>query len=212
MSKLLGVLRAIVQDELKSLRLGDLGVVTAIAPHTDSGDDNNHQCDVRLREGELELSKVPIATPHAGMVSAPRVGDLVLLSYLGGDPTRPVVIGRFYSDDLRSPVHKEKEWRVESPPGGETSIAISDDGEVIITAGKNILTVKKDGEITLAGEDALKIEVKGNVELKCQDATIDASGNVDLGKNGSGVITEQSHKCYFTGAPLVGSGTVKAKG
>ena len=28
----------------------------------------------------------------------------------------------------------------------------------------------------------------------------------------SGVITDKTHKCYFTGAPLVGSTTVKAKG
>ena len=38
-----------------------------------------------------------------------------------------------------------------------------------------------------------------------------ASGNVDLGKDGAGVITEKSHKCYFTGKALVPSGTVKAK-
>ena len=40
---------------------------------------------MKLREGELELRKVPIATPHVGMVSAPAVGDLVMLTYVGGE-------------------------------------------------------------------------------------------------------------------------------
>lgn len=211
MSDLIPILRAIVRDELRSLRLGDLAVVTAVAPHAGSGDDNNHQCDVKLREGTLELKKVPIATPHVGMVSPPRVGDLVLLSYLGGDPDRPVVVGRLYSDQVRPPVHQEDEWRVESPPGG-TSIAIDQAGSVVVTAGKTILTVKKDGDLELAGNGELKLDVKGNVAVTCQDCKIDASGNVDVGSGGAGVITQDTHKCYFTGAPLVGSKTVKAKG
>jgi hypothetical protein len=42
---------------------------------------------VQLREGGLELRKVPIATPHVGMASAPQVGDLVLLNYVGATRT-----------------------------------------------------------------------------------------------------------------------------
>lgn len=211
MSELMNVLRAIVRDELKSLRLGDVAVVTAVAPHADAGDANNHQCDVKLREGTLELQRVPIATPHVGMVSPPRVGDLVLLSYVGGDPSRPIVVGRLYSDAARPPVHKEDEWRVESPPGG-TSLALDAQGSAVITAGKTVLTLKKDGSVELACEQDLKLEVKGNVALKCTDCKVDASGNVELGSGGAGVITEASHKCYLTGAPLVGSKSVKAKG
>lgn len=212
MSELMTLLRAIVRDELKSLRLGDVAVVTAVAPHADAGDANNHQCDVRLREGTLELKKVPIATPHVGMVSPPRVGELVLLSYVGGDPARPIVVGRLYSDEARPPVHKEDEWKVEAPPGGTTSIALDAEGSAIVTAGKTLLTLKKDGSVELTSNEDLKLEVKGNVELKCQDCKLDASGNIDLGSGGAGVITEATHKCYITGAPLVGSKSVKAKG
>lgn len=211
MSDLVSILRAIVRDELKSLRLGDVAVVTAIAPHAGDGDANNHQCDVKLREGALEMKKVPIATPHVGMVSPPGVGDLVLLSYVGGDANRPVVVGRLYSDGARPPIHEAGEWRVESPPGG-TSLAIDKDGSVVVTAGKTVLTLEKDGAVSVLGETDFNLEVKGNVSLKCADCTVDASGNVELGSGGAGVITQQSHKCFFTGAPLVGSQTVKAKG
>ncbi len=205
-------IRAIVRDELAALRLPDLALVTSVFAHAGDGDGHNHECNVQLREGSLELRKVPIATPHVGMVSAPAVGDLVLLAYVAGDPNRPVVIGRMYSEKANPPKHDEKEWRVESPLAGTSSIAIDKDGSVVVTAGKTVVTVKKDGALEVAGEAELKIEVKGKVQLKCTDCKIDASGNIDLGDGGAGVITEASHKCYFTGKALVPSKTVKAKG
>jgi hypothetical protein len=211
MSDLIHILRAVIRDELKTLRLGDIGVVTAAMPHAD-GDTHNYECNVKLRELDLELRNVPIATPHIGMASAPRENDLVFVSYVGGDPNRPVVVGRLYSDKASPPIHAEKEWRVESPLAGETSLAIDKDGSVVIKAGDNLITIKKSDTIEITAAADLKIEVKGNVDLKCTDCKIDASGNVDLGTGGGGVITDKTHKCYFTGAPLVGSATVKAKG
>lgn len=209
---IVNIIRAIVQDELKSLKLGDIAVVTSSFPHAGEDDGNNYECNVKLREGELELRKVPMAVSHIGMVSAPRVGDLVLVSYVGGDPNRPIVVGRLYSDEANPPVHEDNEWRVESPYQGETSIAIDKEESVVITVGKNSITIKKDDVIEIIAETDMSLDVKGNVEIKCVDCKIDASGKIDLGSGGSGVITEQSHKCYFTGAPLVGSASVKAKG
>lgn len=211
MSDLVHILRAIVQSELKTLRLGDIAVVTATLPHAD-GDAHNYECNVRLREVDLELRNVPIATPHVGMVSAPREGDLVLVSYVGADPDRPIIVGRLYSDKTNPPVHAADEWRVESPPGGRTSLAIDKDQSIVITAGKNVVTIKQDAAIEISGEAELTLAVKGDVKLKCANATIDASGNIDLGAGGAGVVTTQSHKCYFTGAALIGSASVKAKG
>lgn len=212
MSDAAAAIRAIVRDELAALRLPDLAVVTSVFAHSGDDDGHNHECNVQLREGSLELRKVPIATPHVGMVSAPQVGDLVLLAYVGGDPNRAVVVGRLYSEKANPPRHEENEWRVESPLAGASSIAIDKDESVVVTAGKTIVTVRKDGAVEVAGEADLKIEVKGKVELKCTDCKIDASGNIDLGDGGAGVITEASHKCYFTGKALVPSRTVKAKG
>lgn len=205
-------IRTIVRDELAALRWPDLALVTSVFAHTGDDDGHNHECNLQLREGSLELRKVPIATPHIGMVSAPAVGDLVLLAYVGGDANRPVVIGRMYSEKANPPRHDEKEWRVESPLAGASSIAIDKDESVVVTAGKTVVTVRKDGAVEVAGEADLKIEVKGKVEIKCTDCKIDASGQIDLGDGGAGVITEASHKCYFTGKALVPSKTVKAKG
>ena len=38
MSELIPLLRAIIQDELRALRLGDVGVVSKNEPHTGDGD------------------------------------------------------------------------------------------------------------------------------------------------------------------------------
>ena len=115
MSDIVSIIQAIVRDELKSLRLGDLAVVTSVFPHAEDSDGHNYECNVKLREGNLELRRVPIATPHIGMASAPRVGDLVLISYVRGDPNRPIVQGRLYSDEANPPLHEENEWRIEAP-------------------------------------------------------------------------------------------------
>jgi uncharacterized protein involved in type VI secretion and phage assembly len=155
---------------------------------------------------------VPIATPHVGMASAPQAGDLVFLTYVGGDPSRPIVLGRLYSEKFSPPIHEAGELHIASKPEGKASIVIDKDESVVVTAGETTITIKKDDSISIKGKKDLTIEVDGNVELTCKDCKIDASGNIDLGSGGGGVITTQSHKCYFTGAALVGSETVKAKG
>lgn len=211
MSDLIDTLRGIIRDELRALALGDLGVVTSVFPHAE-GDEHNHECNLTLRESALELRKVPIVTPHVGMVSAPRVGDLVLVSYVGGDANRPVVVGRLYSDEANPPEHAEGELVIAAPLGGETSVRIDAEESVIVSAGQNVVTIRKDGDIEVHAEGELRIDITGNVALTCGDCTIDASGEINLGAGGDPIITEGSHKCYYSGAPLVGTPTVKAKG
>ncbi len=211
MSDIVTIIRAIVRDELKALRLGDIGVVTSAFPHA-GGDAHNYECNVRLRELDLELRRVPIATPHVGMVSAPQVGDLVLISYVQADPNRPIVVGRLYSDEQNPPEHKAAGWRVESPLGGKSSLAIEEDESIAVTAGDTTITLKPDDSVEIRSPKNLDVTVDGDVALTCKACTIDASGDIELGKGGAGVITTQSHKCFYTGAPLVGSLTVKAKG
>lgn len=219
MSALIEILRALVRDELRALRLGDVAKVTSVFPHAD-GDEHNFECSVKLRESDLELRKVPMCAPHLGMASAPKVGDLVLLTYVGGDPNRPIVVGRLYSDKVNPPVHEEDEWWLKVPWDGETSFSLRKDGAVVVETGKTKVSVLKDGNVEVEGEADLTLTLKGNatvkadgnVEITCADATVKASGNIKLGDSGGGVITTESHKCYVTGAPLVGSKTVTAKG
>ncbi len=236
MSDMIEIIQKIVRHELGKIRLGELGVVTSIFPHSGDSDKDNYECNVKLKDSGLELRKVPIATNHIGTAAIPNVDDLVLVSFVGGDVNRPIVIGRLYNDKDRPPVNNEKEYILESPYKGSTSFKIDKDESMILSAGETTVTLKKDGDllvnskakatITVEGDTAL--ECKGNVALKadsnidikassdasieCVNCKIKASGNIDLGEGGGGVVTNMTHKCFITGAPPIGSTTVKAKG
>ncbi|WP_428265609.1 phage baseplate assembly protein V [Haliangium sp.] len=236
MDTIIQVIREIVRDELRALHIGEVGTVTSVFPIADSAGTDNYACSVKLRERDVELQKVPIATPHVGVVSCPQVDDLVLLTFIGGDANAPVVIGRLHSESVRPPIHEDGDLVLESPLEGETRLTFQADGKVVLVAGDaemvfdpeegNItvsgaaIEVTASGEVKLTGESDLtvaisgdaKITVDGDTELDTNNCTVKASGDILLGEGGSPVITEASHKCYFTGAPLVGSLTVKAKG
>jgi phage baseplate assembly protein gpV len=236
MSELVEIIQKIVQHELSKIRIGELGVVTSIFPHADEGDKDNYECNVKLKNSDLELRKVPIATNHIGTAAVPNVDDLVLVSFVGGDINQPIIIGRLYNDQDRPPVNNEKEYILEAPYKGAASFKIDKDESIILSAGETTVTLKKDGDllvnskakanITVEGDAAMeckgnisvkskkniKITAKSDAEIQCANCKIKASGNIDLGESGGAVVTDMTHKCFITGAPPIGSTTVKAKG
>ncbi len=235
MADMIEIIQKIVQHELSKVRLGELGVVTSIFPHAGEGDKDNYECNVKLKNSGLELRKVAIATNHIGTVAVPNIGDLVLLSFVNGDVNQAIVIGRLYNDADRPPVNNEKEYILEAPYKGSTSVKIDGEQSIILSAGETTVTLKKDGDVavnakanaTIKVEGDTTLESKGNVTVKgdsniqvtaksdatveCVNCKIKASGNIDLGEGGGGVVTNMTHKCFLTGAPPVGSTTVKAK-
>lgn len=235
MSEMVDVIKKIVQHELSKVRIGDLGIVTSIFSHSDNGDKDNYECNVKLKNSDLELRKVPIATNHIGTVAIPNVNDLVMITFVAGDVNQPIVIGRLYNDEDRPPVNKEKEYILEAPFRGTTRFKIDENEDIILTAGETTLTLKKDGDLLINSKANAKITVEGDANLECQgnitiksdkninitaqsDTTIEcanckvkASGNIDLGEGGGGVVTNMTHKCFITGAPPIGSTTVKSK-
>jgi phage baseplate assembly protein gpV len=108
MSTIVDTLQEIVRHELRNVRVSEVGVVEAVHPHTDSGDDDNYGCDVRLRAG-LRLKRVPVATTRIGTADIPNVGDLVLLTFDRGDVNAPIIIARLYNDIDRAPLNTTDE-------------------------------------------------------------------------------------------------------
>jgi hypothetical protein len=183
-----------------------------LVPHAD-GDTHNYECNVKLREQEVELRKVPIATPHIGMVSAPREGDLVSSPTSAATPTARSSSAASTATSNNPPIHAADEWRVESPLKGEASLAIDKDQSIVITAGKNIITIKKDDSVEISGEADLKIEVKGDVNIKCTNAKIDASPATSTSAPAAAASSPPRRTSATSPAPpLIGSITVKAKG
>lgn len=221
MGTIVDTIQAIIRQEMARVRVADLGVVEAVRSHASDGDKDNYGCDVRLKNSNLLLKRVPIATQHIGSVAAPTVGDLVLLTYDKGDVNQPVVIGRLYSDSARPPMNETGEILTRLPLGedddhtlysrlrnvdGEREAKLemapkvtvmANDGSIQATAGKNEVLIDQPGgsggTITVsAGRSTITMNQDG-------DITVEAAGNLTL--KATGDLT-------LEGASV----TVKAKG
>jgi type VI secretion system secreted protein VgrG len=45
----------------------------------------------------------PFARSNYGLVNVPRIGDEVIVSFLEGDPDRPLIVGRVYNSETMPP-------------------------------------------------------------------------------------------------------------
>ncbi len=193
MMDIVEAVRGITQEELSNFWMPQLGVVTSIYPHQDESDKDNYECDVRLKNPDLEIRRAQIATQVIGFVGPPNVGDLVLVVFANGDINYPIVVGRLYNDEDRPPASEAEEVVYVSPqeensdvrriylefPSG-TTLAISDE-EANLTSGETKIRVKKDGDV--------EIKSKGNVSIAADgDASLKSSGNMSI--SGSDVKIE----------------------
>jgi uncharacterized protein involved in type VI secretion and phage assembly len=178
-------MKIVAQRELHKLRLPTLGVVTSIFPHSSAGDKDNYECNVRMKNTELELRKVPIATQCIGLAGIPRVGDLVIIVFINGDINAPIVVGRLYNDEDRPPLNMAEEIvyvpryeanakvrRIYLEFPQKMIFRITDD-EVDIKAGETKVIITRDGDVV--------IESKANVNVVADgDATLKSKGKMTI--------------------------------
>ncbi|AKT38206.1 type VI secretion system tip protein TssI/VgrG [Chondromyces crocatus] len=103
----------------------------------------------------------PWAGAGYGAMNLPRVGHEVLVDFLGGDPDRPVIVGRVYTNLQKVPYklpenRTQSGWKSESYPGGGGSNEIRFEDargreEVYIQAEKDLKLLVKDSEETTIG-------------------------------------------------------------
>lgn len=182
-------IREIAAAEVKRLHVSELGVVTSVFPHSDSSDSDNYECNVKLRDRSVELRKVPVATQHIGLVNIPHVGDLVLVTFIGGDINAPIVIGRLYNDADRPPVSAMEQIIYKPPydenqnlerlhiefPSGMTLIA--SDEKVTINAGKTLLVINKDGDVQVQSGAKVSIDSSGDMTIQSSSGDLSISAN-----------------------------------
>src|SRR5690349_16515892 len=65
----------------------------------------------------------PWAGRGFGMINLPRIGQEVLVDFLGGDPDRPIIVGRVFTNLQKVPYalpanKTQSGWKSESSPGG----------------------------------------------------------------------------------------------
>ena len=188
MDSIIGVMKQVAEREVEKIYTTELGVVSAVFPHAADSDKDNYQCSVKLKNKlqsdgkELELRKVPVATPHIGMANIPNIGDLVLVSFIGGNLNAPVIIGRLYNDEDQPPVNNEKEVLIQHNLEKGGLLKIDKDGVMTLESQQNdsVITVK-DNEVTVeTGKGKVSVKITSN------GITIDAANNpIDLKSTGN---------------------------
>ena len=217
--KAVEVIKKIAEDEAKKLNIVEMGIVTSIFPHSDASDKDNYECNVKFKNRDLELRKVPIATQHIGFAYVPNVGDMVLLAFINGNINAPVVIGRLYNDENTPPVNEAGEIIFESPDPEKSGLrrlymkfpsgivlTITDD-ELKAEVGKSVVTIKTDGDVTIESNAKFDIKAKGNttvtsdgdLSLSGQNIKIESKQGLDL-KAGTKAKVEASATLDLKGA------------
>ena len=146
----------------------------------------------------------PIAGKGAGMFVMPETGDEVLVIFMDGDPSRPVVVGSVYRgaaagkpktwDDVDNVAKNTKKiWHTRSghkivfdddPDGSKP------DGTILIITGDGKNEIKLTGK---GGTEKIEIRTKGNIEIGA-DGSISMSAGGDIHLQAGGVIGLKSKK------------------
>lgn len=199
MENILEIMQKVAAREAEKIYTTELGVVTAVFPHADEGDDDNYACSIKLKNRkqadgtDFELRKVPLATQHMGLANIPNLDDLVLVSFIGGDINAPVIIGRLYNDKDRPPANKEGEFILRKSLKNGGTLKIDAEGVITLTSDKekSVMTLKDD-EVSLSTSDgkvSFKLEGGGiTLDAGTSNVTLKSSGNVTLGDAGTGQV------------------------
>ena len=197
MTAIVPVLRAIVRDELSASSGIELGVVTGAASNEGGQGDRNGEVDVRLRGSALQLQRVPVAGSRIGLAFVPRIGDLVVVGFVGGDLNGAVVLGCLHTDKVHPPDATPAEivYQVPDPaddavrraeirlPSGNTLTVL--DNKVVIDLGASVITVDG-GRVSIAADEGIDLTTKGDLKVKADgNVSIEAGGDADLTATGS---------------------------
>lgn len=194
MNNLYDTLRKIVQQEMARHRSAELAVVQEVHPC----DPDNYACTVVLRDTDMVLKQVPLATVRKGVAFVPDVGDLVLVQFIGGQLNAPVITGSLYNDEDRPPKNAEKQAVLELPVGDTDGVRIevnSDSAKsIVVTIGSALkMTLIDDdpvvsldvgdgsAKLSIARDGSVKLESGNALEIKAgADIKIEASGQLNL--------------------------------
>jgi uncharacterized protein involved in type VI secretion and phage assembly len=200
MQQAVHIIRQIARHEVMQRHGAYLGVVKSV-----QGGPDDHSCTVELRESRIVLPNVPIAVGFTGFATLPAEGDLVAVLFLGGDLHAPIVVGRLYTRDLKSPAHgpgelvvqlpvdadsdQRIELRIKTPGDGSRALSLVLDGDVRVSidvTDTGITMAAGDATVTLSqtsGSDGQVAIAVGEAKMtlsKSGDVSLEASGKLTL--------------------------------
>jgi phage baseplate assembly protein gpV len=193
MSAIVPALQAVVRDELQSLRTIELGVVTQVYTNEGGSGDTNLAVNARVRGSALELQHVPVSVGRLGLSLIPRVGDLAVIAFVGGDLNGAIVLGFLYDEQTRPPDGKATEVvyvvpddadddarriEVQLPSGNKLTLQ---DKKLTVSMGGTTLTVEADGAITVEAGGDISLNAQGAVSIEAQtDVKVKAGTNASV--------------------------------
>jgi len=196
---LLETIRQVVRQEMQRSQSATLAIVQE--QHTEG----EYACSVQLRDSEIVLKKVPVATVRMGLATIPAINDMVLVQFIGGDINRPIIIGSLYNDEDTPPPNNDGQWVCQLPLGagdgegvqmvansegtaslevkigGSLQLTLKDDDPVVtidVGSGSAALTIDSDGALTINGGRDINLEAGADLVLKGTNIKIEGSGEV----------------------------------
>jgi uncharacterized protein involved in type VI secretion and phage assembly len=218
-SGIIDIIKKVAENEAKKILTPELGIVTSVFSHSNEGDKDNYECNVKLKDKDLELRRVPVATQHVGLANTPHVGDLVLVTFVNGDINLPVIIGRLYNDEDRPPASREEEI-VYKPqyskntdlnrikielPANDVKINLHDDRIEIESVD---ITIQCKGNVKIESEGDLDIKAR-NISMESQFAMkLKAGGAIEAEANTSMTMKSTAVANFESGAVMTIKGAL----
>ncbi len=201
MSGIVEAMKKVAESEVGKVHVAELGVVTSVFPHADEGDNDNYECSVKLRDKDVELRQVPVATQHIGFASIPQVGDLVLVSFVNGDVNAPVITGRLYNDEDRPPASQAEEMVYIPPytsnpdlrriyielPDQTVTLTIQDE-KVTIHVGDTDVAISKEEGVSLTSKLPISISTEDDLSIKAKNVKIESDADTEITASGKTTI------------------------
>jgi len=209
MSTIVSTLQEIIRQELRGIRVAELGLVEEVYPHKDSSDADNYACDVRLKDSGLLLKRVPVATGHIGTAAIPNKDDLVLLAFEHGDINQPIIIGRLYNDDDRPPLNQPDEviFRLPLEKADNDSILASIKNHADQSPPREVL-LQMPPKLTVKINDGSVTATAGKTEMKLDNPNA-GGGKVTVFAGGTKIEMDQDGDVNIE---VMGSMSIKANG
>ena len=148
-----------------------------------------------------------------GVGWVPKVGSEVLIAFIDGAEDRPQII-KVQQWDYMIARKGDGGSLFEFICDNENNVTLKRGTDFEITINQTHVNLKNGSvyELDITEGGKLTMTTQDDLQVNCSNAKISASGNIDLGDGGSGVLTNMSMPvCFVTGAPVPCSQTVKAK-
>lgn len=195
-------------DATRIYKAGSGLVLAEVTNINDPGGLNRVKCrplslDEDVKETDWCFCMTPFGGNNNGIFFHPNVGDLAVLAYLGNDIHRPMLLGCFWDDKVKSPYkldgEKNEIYSIMTPQKSEMKYTDTPGKEKIeITTPKKAKLALDDGEkkITLTdpdGKNKLTIDwAAGEIELVADKKLTLKTGSTKIILEAAGNITEKS--------------------